>query len=133
MSRIERFEDLNCWKSAKELCILIYQFTNKLKFSKDFTLVNQIRDSSGSGMDNIAEGFERGGNKEFIQFLSISRGSLAEVKSQLYRALGQNYIDENEFQQASDLATKTGKEITNFIIYLKNSDMKGFKFYKDSL
>jgi four helix bundle protein len=132
MSKIERFEDLNCWQSASELCRLIYQFTNKSKFSKDFTLVNQIRDSSGSGMDNIAEGFERGGNKEFIQFLSISRGSLAEVKSQLYRALGQNYIDENEFQQASDLATKTGKEITNFIIYLKNSDMKGFKFYKES-
>lgn len=128
MSKIELFEDLNCWKSARELCKLIYKFTRKEKFSRDFTLVKQIRDSSGSGMDNIAEGFERGGNKEFIQFLSISRGSTAEVKSQLCRALDQNYIDETEFHQAYEVATKTGKETTNLILYLKNSDMKGFKF-----
>ena len=128
MSTIKRFEDLKCWKSARELCKLIYQYTRKEKFSKDFSLVNQIRNSSGSGMDNIAEGFERGGNKEFIQFLSISRGSIAEVKSQLYRALDQNYIDKNEFQQVYNLTTQTGKESTNLIIYLRNSDMKGFKF-----
>ncbi len=128
MSTIKRFEDLKCWKTSRELCKLIYQFTRKEKFSKDFSLVNQIRNSSGSGMDNMAEGFERGGNKEFIQFLSISRGSIAEVKSQLYRALDQNYIDENEFQQAYNLSTQIGKETTNLIIYLKNSEMKGLKF-----
>ena len=128
MSTIKCFEDLRCWQSARELCKLIYGFTRKEKFSKDFSLVKQIRDSSGSGMDNISEGFDRAGNKEFIQFLSVSRGSIAEVKSQLYRALDQNYIDENEFQQAYNLSTQTGKETTNLIIYLKNSDMKGFKF-----
>jgi four helix bundle protein len=81
MSKIERLEDLNCWKNVRELCNLIYRFTKKEKFVKDYALVNQIRDSAGSGMDNIAEGFERGGNKEFIQFLSVSSGSIAEVKS----------------------------------------------------
>jgi four helix bundle protein len=128
MTKIECFEDLNCWKNARELCKLIYKFTRNERFSKDYTLVNQIRGSSGSGMDNIAEGFERGGNKEFIQFLSISNGSLAEVKSQLFRALDQDYINEKEFQQASALADKTGKENTNLILYLKKSDMKGYKF-----
>jgi four helix bundle protein len=128
MSAIKRFEDLKCWQNAREMCQLVYRFTRKDKFSKDYSLVNQIRDSSGSGMDNTAEGFERSGNKEFIQFLSISRGSIAEVKSQLYRALDQNYIDENEFHQAYDLATQTGKETTNLIIYLKNSEIIGFKF-----
>jgi len=128
MSKIERFEDLNCWKTARELCKLIYKFTRTEKFSKDYTLINQIRGSSGSGMDNIAEGFERGGNKEFIQFLSVSSGSISEVKSQLYRALDQDYINEKEFQQASILADKTGKENTNLILYLKKSDMKGYKF-----
>ena len=128
MSTIKCFEDLRCWQSSRELCKLIYQFTRKAKFCKDFTLINQIRDSSGSGMDNIAEGFDRAGNKEFIQFLSISRGSIAEVKSQLYRALDQNYIDDDEFHQTYDLANHTSKEITNLILYLKKSNMKGFKF-----
>jgi len=129
MYAITRFEDLRCWQNARELCKLIHLFTRKEKFSKDYSLVNQIRDSSGSGMDNTAEGFERGGNKEFIQFLSVSRGSISEVKSQLYRALDQNYINENEFHKAYNLATQIGKETTNLIIHLKNSNIKGFKFY----
>ena len=128
MSTIKCFEDLRCWKSARELCKLIYRFSKKEKFSKDFSLVNQIKNSSGSVMDNIAEGFDRTGNKEFIQFLSIARGSIAEIKSQLYRALDRNYIDDNEFRQAYDLANQTSKEATSLIKYLKNSDMKGFKF-----
>jgi four helix bundle protein len=128
MSTIKSFEDLRCWQTAKDLCQLIYKLTRKEKFSKDFSLVNQIRTSSGSAMDNIAEGFGRAGNKEFIQFLSVSRGSIAEVKSQLNRALSQEYFDNNEFDQAYDLANQTSKEITNLILYLKKSNMKGFKF-----
>jgi four helix bundle protein len=128
MSTIKCFENLRCWQSARELCKLINGFTRKEKFLKDFSLVNQIKNSSGSVMDNIAEGFDRAGNKEFIQFLSVSRGSIAEVKSQLYRALDRNYIDDTEFRQAYDLANQTSKEATSLIKYLKNSDMKGFKF-----
>jgi four helix bundle protein len=128
MSTLKKFEDLECWQSARNLCKLIYKLTRKERFSRDFSLVNQIRDSSGSVMDNIPEGFERGGNKEFIQFLSISRGSLGELKSQLYRALDQDYIDKKEFQEAYDLSDITGKQITGLINYLKFSNKKGFKY-----
>jgi len=128
MATIKKFEDLRCWQTAKELCQLIFKLTRKEKFSKDFALINQIRNSSGSVMDNIAKGFDRAGNKKFIQFLAVSRGSIAEVKSQLNRALYQEYIDTKEFKKAYDLANQTSKEITNFILYLKKSNLKGFKF-----
>jgi four helix bundle protein len=128
MSTVKKFEDLECWQSARKLCKLVYKLTRKEKFSKDFSIVNQIRDSSGSVMDNIPEGFDRGGNKEFVQFLSISRGSLGELKSQLYRSLDQDYIDEEEFQEAYELSDITDKQITGLINYLKFSDKKGFKY-----
>jgi four helix bundle protein len=80
-------------------------------------------------MDNIAEGFERGGNKEFSQFFSISRGSTGEIKSQLYRALDQMYIDSDEFHNTYNLATRTGKAITGLMNYFKDSHMKGFKYF----
>ncbi len=87
MSKVERFEDLKIWQLARELCQLIHRLTLKDQFYKDFNLVGQIKSSSGSVMDNIAEGFERDGNKELIQFLSISKGSCGETRSQLYRAI----------------------------------------------
>ena len=94
MGVIETFEELESWKKARELCRFIFDLTLKSAFSKDYSMVNQIRASSGSGMDNIAEGFNRGGNKEFMQFLYISNGSLAETQSQLYRAMDRKYISE---------------------------------------
>jgi four helix bundle protein len=129
VATIERFEDLECWQKARELCKIIYEFTREKEFTKDFTLVNQIRAASGSAMDNPAEGFGRGGNKEFIQFLSIGCGSASEVKSQLYRALDQRYINHKEF--AYNLADQVGRLIMGLIKYLRNSEIKGSKFKKN--
>ena len=128
MASISNFEDLVCWQLAREISKMVYQFTLSEKFSRDFSLINQIRSSSGSVMDNIAEGFDRGGNKEFIQFLSISRGSLSEVKSQLYRAKDQEYINQEEQTEAIFLINKTRKAITGLMNYLRGSNLKGFKY-----
>ena len=89
---IERFEDLQIWQEARELSKLVFVITSKEPFAKDFRFRDQIRSAAGSVMDNIAEGFGRGGNKEFVNFLSISKGSVDEVRSQAYRAYDFNYI-----------------------------------------
>ena len=128
MSKVERFEDLKTWQLARELCQIIHKLTLKDQFSRDFKLVGQIKSSSGSIMDNIAEGFERDGNKEFIQFLSISKGSCGETRSQLYRALDSQYISQIEFDEAYKMTIEESKMLKSFIQYLKDSDMKGNKF-----
>jgi len=129
MASIKNFEELDCWQSSRDLNKMIYRFTLNQDFSRDFSLVNQIRSSSGSVMDNIAEGFDRGGNKEFNQFLSISRGSLSEVKSQLYRAMDQKYITKDEFANSIIIIDNTRKAITGLMNYLKKSNLKGFKYH----
>lgn len=128
MSKVERFEDLKVWQLARELCQTIHKLTLKEQFSKDFKLVGQIKGSSGSIMDNIAEGFERDGNKEFIQFLSVSKGSCGETRSQLYRAIDNGYITQEEFDSAYKMALEESKMIKSFIQYLKDSELKGNKF-----
>ena len=90
----KRFEDLDIWNEARELCKFIKVLTSLNHFQKDYRLCDQIRSSSGSVKDNIAEGFDRGGNKEFLQFLWISKGSCAEVRSQSYRAFDYEYISD---------------------------------------
>jgi four helix bundle protein len=125
---IKKLEDLQIWTDARELCDSIFIQTQKEPFLRDFGLKDQINRSSGSVMDNIAEGFGRNGNKEFVQFLSISKASCFEVKSQLYRAKDRGYLSEKEFET---LITKI-EELTNrcggFIQYLKKSEFKGIKF-----
>jgi four helix bundle protein len=128
MGTFQKFEGLIAWQKARLLCQVINDFTNKELFAKDFKLVSQIKSSSGSAMDNIAERFERGGNKEFKQFLFISKGSAGETRSQLYRALDNKYIDQDEFQKAYDLADEVGKLIRGLINHLKQSELKGDKF-----
>src|ERR1035437_2861167 len=98
MSTITRFEDLEIWQLARVISTDVYSLTKTIPLSKDFGLVDHIRRSSGSVMDNIAEGFEREGKNEFIQFFSIAKGSAGECRSQLYRTMDQKYISEEEFE-----------------------------------
>ena len=128
MATITKFEDLEIWQEARILSKEIFICIDNGNFKKDFKLIQQINASSGSVADNIAEGFERGSRLEFINFLTISKGSVGEVKSQLYRALDRNYISQelfDEFYIKSDILTK---KITSFINYLNGSTLKGQKF-----
>ena len=126
--KIERFEDLEVWKEARELCIFIKEITNRESFAKDFRFRDQVKTSSGSIMDNIAEGFERDGKKEFIQFLSIAKGSCGETRSQCYRALDYSYISKEVSDQLLERTIKLSKKLASFINYLKSSEIKGTKY-----
>ncbi len=128
MATIEKFEDLEAWKISREIVKDIYRISKTEIFCRDFGLCNQIQRASVSIMSNIAEGFERDGNKEFINFLSIAKGSLGEVRAQLYIALDQNYISESEFNSICGKIIQNGKVIAGLINYLKQSDIKGNKF-----
>ena len=126
--KIERFEDLEIWQEARELCRLVHNYCSKELFSKDYKLRDQISSSSGSVMDNIAEGFERNGNKEVIQFLSIAKGSCGETRSQSYRAFDFKYISQEELDNLLSITTSLSKKISGFITYLKKNDYKGSKY-----
>jgi four helix bundle protein len=126
----KRFEDLEVWMLAREMCKEIYRITNYELFNKDFRFRDQIRAAAASVMDNIAEGFERNGNKEFIQFLFIAKGSCGETRSQLYRALDNNYITGSEHNDLSNKVLYISKAIFNFIQYLKKSEITGYKNLK---
>ena len=129
MATITKFEELEIWKLARELANEIFDlFTGSESFSRDFKLKDQINGSSGSVMDNIAEGFERGGRNEFINFLTFSKGSAGEVKSQLYRALDRKYITQEQFERLYEKTDLIGKKIGAFINYLNSSSHKRNKF-----
>ncbi len=126
--KIEKFEDLDILKDARVLSKDVFKITSLEPFCNDYRFKDQLKASSGSVMDNIAEGFERDGTKEFIQFLSIAKGSCGEVRSQLYRAYDYNYIDENVLNIMVDRSVSLSKRISKFISYLKKSDIKGRKY-----
>ncbi len=123
----KKFEDLIFWQKARELTKLVYSYSKNGAFQKDFELKDQIRRASVSTMANIAEGFGRGGNKEFIQFLFVTKGSLTEVQSHLYVALDQEYIDDKKFRGAYDKADEVGRLINSFIMSIEKGNKKGFK------
>ena len=123
MAAIEKFEDIKAWQEARELLKSIYEITSKGNFSKDWELKNQIRRSAVSVMSNIAEGFDRSSDKEFIQFLRIATGSCSELKSQLYVALDQKYIINELFSKIYQKATDVTKLINGFIRYLKKANL----------
>jgi four helix bundle protein len=128
MATLSYFEELAIWQQARQYNREIFKISNSEDFGKDYRMKSQIRAAAGSIMDNIAEGFEREGNKEFIQFLYIAKGSCGETRSQLYRALDYGYMDENIFNTLKEDSFSLSKSIANFIQYLKNSEHKGHKF-----
>jgi four helix bundle protein len=128
MATIKKFEDFICWQEARALNRFMRNLIKEKRFDYNFRLINQIEGSAGSIMDNIAEGFDRGGNKEFILFLSYAKGSCAELKSQAYRAMDSGYISEEEFKQIFTSCDRIGIMIYRLIKFLKNSEIKGLKF-----
>ena len=128
MNRIEKFEDIIAWQKARLLTKEVYQCTRIGAFAKDYGLKDQIQRASVSTMANIAEGFERGGDREFIQFLSNSKGSCGEVKSHLYVALDQAYITSACFDQLYGKAGEVGRLVSGFMTYLRESNLRGRKY-----
>jgi len=131
MAKIERFEDMKSWQQARELNRDIYRLSKAAIFARDFALRDQIRRASVSVMSNLAEGFERGGDKEFIQFLSNAKGSCGEVRSQLYVALDEEYIKQGEFEALCRRCVEISRLISGFMTYLKTSELRGSKFKTD--
>ncbi|MEK6154489.1 four helix bundle protein [Flavobacteriaceae bacterium 3-367] len=128
MATIEKFEDLEIWQLAREICDDMFKLIQSTSLGNDYALRDQINRSSGSVMDNIAEGFERNGNKEFIQFLSISKASCGELRSQLYRALDRKYLGKALFEKYLEKLMLESKKISSFIKYLNQSEYKGSKY-----
>jgi four helix bundle protein len=116
--KIERFEDIEGWKLARELTRMVYSATKGLEFSRDFGLKDQIQRASGSAMHNIAEGFDGGSNAEFVKFLRYAQRSCTEVQSELYVAIDQSYIDQDDFDRIYEQASQTHRTIGGFIRYL---------------
>lgn len=131
MSTIQKIEDLKVWQKARLVNLGIYKLSNKGSFSKDFGLRDQIRRASVSVLSNIAEGFERNGNKEFSQFLSIAKASAAEVRAQLYVAKDLEYISNDEFTEVVNGLIEVSKMLSGLMSYLKTTEIKGSKFMEE--
>lgn len=126
--KIKKFEELESWKKARELTRIVYGASATGSFGQDYALKKQLRRAAISVLSNIAEGFERGGDKEFLQFLSMAKGSCGEVRAQLYVALDQGYISNQVFDTLSLKATDIGKLISGLMKYLSQSELKGSKY-----
>jgi four helix bundle protein len=126
--KIKKFEDLESWKKARKLTNTIYEATAAGRFTRDFGLKDQIRRASISILSNIAEGFERGGDKEFLQFLAVAKGSCGEVRAQLYIAVDQRYLRQDLFDELSKNAAEIGRLISGMMKYLSKSELRGSKY-----
>lgn len=130
MSKAQKFEDLTIFQKARELCKEVYAVTKEGEFHKDVRFVQQIHASAGSVMDNIAEGYERDGNKEFINFLYIAKGSCGEVRSQIIRASDVGFIDKDSATRLYNDCLNLSKALSKFISSLKKSPITGLKNLK---
>lgn len=128
MATIQKFEDLEIWQLARHICKKVYPLTLKEPIKKEFRLADQMKGSSGSIMDNIAEGFDRGSRLEFINSLGIARGESGELKSQLYRCIDNNFINQELFNDLYSEIDQLIKKISAFMDYLNKSTIKGQKF-----
>lgn len=128
MATIQRFEDIEAWKKARELTKRVYSITRQGPLSRDYGLCNQIRRACVSVMSNIAEGFERDGNGEFKQFLAIAKGSAGEVRSQLYVLLDGGYVTQMEFEELFAISSDTVRLLSGFIKYLQSTELQGRKY-----
>jgi four helix bundle protein len=127
MATIRRFEEIDAWKVARELCLKIGTIIDEGSFQKSYRLIAQVESSSGSIMDNIAEGFERGTRAEFIQFLGYSKGSCGEFRSQLYRANDRKYLNQKQFDELYSLAVRISAMLQKLIEYLQKTEVKGVR------
>ena len=130
MATISRFEDLVAWQKARELAASVYATSRKGGFAKDFSLADQIRRAAVSVGSNIAEGFDRGNNKEFMTFLGIAKGSAAEVRSQLYTAFDVGYLSDYEFERLKSMAVETAKVINGLLMSLRKSPISCARYHK---
>ena len=128
MATITKFEDLEIWQEDRKLAKEVFILSKETDLKTDFRFKEQIKASSGSVMDNIAEGFERDGNLEFRQFLSVAKGSAGETRSQIYRLYDCEYISEEQFKDLKNKYENLSGKIKNFITYLNKKDFKGNKF-----
>ena len=120
MATVKQFEDLRVWQDARVLVREVYSAAKQRAFRRDFGLRDQITRAATSTMSNIAESFERGSRKEFIQFLNVAKGSNGEVRSQLYVAMDQEYLDQKTFDALRETALALSRRIAKFINYLQN-------------
>ena len=125
MATIKHFEEVDAWKLARELSDKIGSLIDNGLFKRNYRLIGQIEGSSGSIMDNIAEGFERGTRAEFITFLGYSKGSCGEFRSQLYRAVDRHYISQEQFEEFYSLSARISAMLQKFILYLQKTNIPG--------
>ena len=128
MATCDSFEELQAWQKARELVNEVYAISKSQAFGRDVGLRDQIRRAAVSVMSNVAEGFERDGTGEFVQFLSMAKGSAGEVRSHLYVARDQGYISPKAFDGLSTLAIDTSRVISGLMSYLRKSGAKGTKY-----
>lgn len=132
MASVKNFEELACWQKGRELTRVIFRASRMGEFAKDFALRDQIRRACISITSNSAEGFERGGDNEFVQFLSQAKGSCGEVRSQLYVAFDEAYVSESQFGKIKELAMETSRAIAGMMSYLTRSTLRGSKYAETS-